>query len=89
MTIPYEESAETGRIFYEAFGAVLGWNFRGAALPSWPQLLPREQEAFRKGAHEVMQQGWTQSQPPPLRRTGPGWDYSDDPAMTGRKQWPR
>ena len=65
MTVPYEESAEVGKIAYEAFAAALGWKFRGAQLPSWSALPGGEQDAFRAGGHEAIQKGWVQAQPPP------------------------
>jgi hypothetical protein len=64
VTAPRGEPQETGRIFYEAFAAGLGWQFRDTRLPAWPDLYPAEQDAFRLGAHEVMQKGWAQAQAP-------------------------
>jgi hypothetical protein len=68
MTLPSQESAETGRICYETFAGLLGWKFRGVALPPWPDLPQYEQEAFRAGAHDVIQKGWVQAQPGKHRR---------------------
>jgi hypothetical protein len=63
MTVPYEESPETGRICYEALGDALRWKFQGAALPRWADLEPQERDAFGVAAHQVIQKGWKQAQP--------------------------
>lgn len=65
MTVPRGESRGTGQILYETWAASLGWQFRDARLPAWPDLYPAEQDAFMLGAHEVMQKGWAQAQAPP------------------------
>ena len=64
MTRPYDVNRETGQICYEAFAGLLGWKWRGLPLPSWEKLEPVEQDAFRAGAHDAMQRGWSQGVEP-------------------------
>ena len=52
-------SDEAGKIFYDAFAASLGWkNHEGGCLPFWVSLSERDREAFRAGAHAVLESCW-------------------------------
>lgn len=69
MTVPYQESAETGRICYEAFAGALGWRWKGEPLKPWADLELFEKDAFRAGAHDVIQKGWVTHKAPAGRHT--------------------
>ena len=63
-----EPQREAGQINYEGFASSLGWERDGYVLPPWEMLPGREQDAWRAGAHDVMQRGWLDGQEPPAGR---------------------
>jgi hypothetical protein len=63
-----EPPREAGQICYEAYAGALGWEQDGAVMPPWEKLTPRLQDAFRAGAHDVMQRAWTDGRANPAGR---------------------